>query len=75
MVQNVLDTHHYQEHFLPFFRAALSNPDPVLPDGISHISDTPFTTWIYSHPEGHMAETPEMAEKIISVLKINNIII
>lgn len=75
MIQNVLDAHHYQEHFLPFFKAVLNNPDPALPDGINHLPDTPFTTWVYSHPDSHMAETPEMAEKIINVLKMNSIII
>lgn len=69
MVQNILDTHHYQDHFLPFFSAALSTPKPELPEGIHHIPDSPFTTWVYSHPDGHMAETPEMAKMLIKLLR------
>ncbi|MBD5539439.1 MAG: hypothetical protein HDQ94_05535 [Desulfovibrio sp.] len=54
---------------LHLFSTVVSTPDPELPEGIHHIPDFPFTTWVYSHPDGHMAETPEMAKVLLKLLR------
>lgn len=70
MVQNIQDTHHYREHFLPFFSAVSGTPVQGLPEGIHHIPDSSHSAWVYSHPDGHMAETPEMARCILKLLGV-----
>jgi pimeloyl-ACP methyl ester carboxylesterase len=51
-VQNVLDTHHYEQHFKPFCAAA--DIDPVAANTDS------FSVILFSHPDGHAkAETDE----------------
>lgn len=49
-------------------RAAMNNDDPQLPPGIWPLETMPIICWIYSHPDGHMAETQEMAKTIIKIL-------
>lgn len=68
MAQNILDAHHYEEHFKPFMRAAMNDESPQLPEGIWTLETMPTICWVYSHPDGHMAETPEMARTIIKIL-------
>lgn len=67
MVQNTEDTHHYRDHFMPFVKKVMPAQEATLPEGITRIEGSPFTFWIYSHPDGHMAETPEMAEALIQM--------
>lgn len=68
LVQNIQDKHHYQEHFLPFCSAVSGVPVQGLPEGIHRVADSPVTAWVYSHPDGHMPETPEMAEGILNLI-------
>lgn len=68
LVQNIQDTHHYKEHFLPLYSAFSGTPVEALPEGVHQLPDSPLTTWVYSHPDGHMAESPEMARCILKLL-------
>lgn len=68
LVQNIQDEHHYQEHFLPFYSAVSGAPARGLPEGLHQVPDSPLTAWVYSHPDGHMAETPEMAKCLLKLL-------
>ncbi|MBD5647620.1 MAG: hypothetical protein HDQ89_08395 [Desulfovibrio sp.] len=70
MVQNLQDSHHYREHFLPFYSAVSGRPVQELPEGIHRVTDSGLTAWVYSHPDGHMAETPEMAKCILKLLGV-----
>lgn len=69
LVHNIQDAHHYREHFLPFFSALSGRPVQELPEGIHHIPHSSHSAWVYSHPDGHMAETPEMAKCILKLLE------
>lgn len=71
MVQNVQDTHHYREHFLPFYSAVSGSPVRELPEGVHLPPDSRAIAWVYSHPDGHMAETPEMARCVLKLLRRN----
>lgn len=66
MVQNILDSSHYEDHFMPFASKIMDINS--LKKGIFHIECTPFTFWLYSHPDGHIPETPKMADIIIKRL-------
>lgn len=68
MVQNIQDTHHYENHFKPFMRILMNKPEPELPEGIWNVPGTGFTGWVYSSPNGHDPETEEMAQVIIKRL-------
>lgn len=57
-VQNVLDTHHYEEHFKPFCAAVGIDPVASSSDTISVI--------LFSHPDGHAkAETDEVFKQAV----------
>lgn len=62
IVQNETDTHHYNEHFMPFIQSLGGIPQP----GISYIGK--HTAWLYQSPGGHISETKEMAKNIISII-------
>ena len=63
LVQNVLDTHHYDIHFKPFWKS-LGGSSTL---GIS--SSGPNTSLIYRQEGGHIPETEDMAKDIISLLR------
>lgn len=71
IVQNTQDAHHYSEHFLPFMNALAPGFSPEAGSGIQRIPGTNSFAWLYSHPDGHMAETLEMSEAIISRLSLS----
>lgn len=62
VVQNENDDHHYREHFMPFLRSL----GGTLQSGISHVGKHTF--WLYQSPGGHISETKEMADFIISMI-------
>lgn len=64
IVQNKLDIHHYETHFRKFWTTLGGSPQ----DGFSRSG--PHIAWVYSDVNGHVAETPEMVQKIIQI--INN---
>lgn len=70
MVQNTLDEHHYHEQFLPFASQILQKDKAELTDGFYKNDSSNFSFWVYTHPDGHMAETKEMARKIMKLLEI-----
>lgn len=64
LVQNVLDKHHYNIHFKPFWN--------FLGGGHHHGVSTSgrHTAWTYENDAGHVAETLEMAQEIIQRLNL-----
>lgn len=68
VAQNIQDTHHYEEHFKPFLRGLMNDPEPELPEGVWNIPDSGITCWLYSSPNGHEAESEEMGRLILKSL-------
>lgn len=68
MVQNIQDTHYYEKHFKPFVRKLVNDANLEFPVGILNIPGSGFTCLVYSSPNGHEAETEEMAQLIIKKL-------
>lgn len=62
LVQNRLDSHHYTDHFTPFWQGL----GGVLPDGDGWISAGRHEALLFGDPQGHVPETPEIAADIIS---------
>lgn len=69
-VQNIQDDHHYKEHFLPFASQLLHKSPSELTEGLYNTEEANFSFWVYTHPDGHMAETKEMALKIMDTLDL-----
>jgi hypothetical protein len=64
LVQNETDTHHYNVHFMPFWKSLGGTSDL----GICHAGH--HTAWVYHQEGGHIPESKEMAREIISMLKL-----
>lgn len=62
LIQNELDVHHYDVHFTPFWTSL----GGTVQHGIS--SAGMHKAWVYTDENGHVPETPEMAQQIISML-------
>lgn len=62
LVQNELDVHHYDVHFKPFWKALGGSLEQEFSCSNEH------RAWIYRQEGGHVPETIEMAQKIISML-------
>lgn len=62
LIQNELDVHHYDVHFKPFW-ASLGG---AVQHGIS--STGIHKAWVYTDENGHVPESPEMAQQIIAML-------
>jgi hypothetical protein len=74
-VQNVLDQHHFTDHYLPFISAMGAVPiEDNTGDCTPHFYNNKFCSILFSHPGGHKkAETPEVFTKILrSIFKIDN---
>ena len=67
LVQNILDDHHYDVHFQPFWKS-LGGGDPA--EGLFECGR--HVAWVYRQEGGHIPETKEMAQKIISMLSDAN---
>lgn len=63
LVQNIQDTHHYNDHFLKFWGNFVKDPKKTGWDDQSH-----NYTILYDHPSGHGVETVEVIEEIINQL-------
>lgn len=72
LVQNILDKHHYTKHFKPFMHKIAPYFQSEFPLGMWKIDTYPVTCWMYSHPDGHIAETEEMAKMIIDILEVGS---
>ncbi len=73
-IQNLQDTFHYQNHFIPFISALQVSPCSVnLP--IQEQNTGRIRTIIYDHPSGHAAEPKEMLPEIMQAVEymINNV--
>jgi hypothetical protein len=66
LIQNVLDRHHYEVHFKPFWKSLGGNPEEQ--EGLS--CSGRHLAWIYRQEGGHIPETMEMAKEIIRLLKL-----
>ncbi|MFM5817777.1 alpha/beta hydrolase [Aeromonas sanarellii] len=64
LVQNILDHHHFNVHFKPFWE--FFGGDSSL--GIS--SSSGHNAWIYKQDGGHVPETIDMAREIISTFEL-----
>lgn len=63
LAQNILDTHHYNEHYLPYCTARGVN-------GRSSYSSNNFKTIVFENKGGHSgAETNEVFHKIMKMIK------
>lgn len=62
LVQNELDSHHFEVHFKPFW----SSLGGLSENGIS--TSGTHTAWVYQDDAGHAPETIEMAKKIMSMI-------
>lgn len=63
LVQNETDTHHYEVHFLPFWKSLGGIATAGIREAGQH------KAWLYHQEGGHIPESMEMAQKIISMLK------
>lgn len=64
LIQNQTDTHHYNVHFLPFWESL----GGTAASGVTHAGR--HTAWVYHQEGGHIPESKEMAQEIISMLKM-----
>lgn len=64
LVQNQTDTHHYNIHFAPFWKSLGGTAAPGVERAGKH------TAWVYHQEGGHIPESKEMAQEIISMLKL-----
>jgi hypothetical protein len=63
VVQNAMDTHHYERHFKPFWAALGGTVQP----GWSSAGRS--LACVYEHPDGHVGETYEMTSEIIDRIR------
>lgn len=62
LVQNILDYHHYNSHFLPFWVALGGS----LPSNSGFFQAGRHRSWVYAQEGGHIPESLDMAKQIIS---------
>lgn len=65
LLQNILDDHHYDVHFKPFWSSLGGEPDV---EGLS--ASGRHLAWVYRQEGGHVPETIDMAKKVIDWIGI-----
>ena len=65
LLQNILDDHHYDVHFKPFWSSLGGEPDV---EGLS--ASGRHLAWVYRQEGGHVPETIDMARKVIDWIGI-----
>jgi hypothetical protein len=65
VLQNELDTHHYIDHFKPMVESIGGE----VRQGISGFGR--HRAWVFQDARGHVAETEDMARKVVQMLDIN----
>ncbi len=62
-IQNTTDTHHFQEHYLPFCEAMGVGPE-------HNETETDFRRLLFAHDGGHKkAENPEVFDKALDIIE------
>ncbi len=69
LLQNILDTHHYEVHFKPFWHSLGGDPSKEK-EGLFYAKQ--HLAWIYQQEGGHTPETEEMMLKAVELLKAND---
>lgn len=62
LVQNKYDSHHYIDHFQPFWTALGGNPEG------GRTADGRHYAWLYEDTRGHVPETEQMVPEILRLL-------
>ncbi|WP_416189513.1 hypothetical protein ACM67B_10140 [Neisseria sp. CCUG17229] len=69
LLQNILDAHHYEVHFKPFWHA-VGGEHLKEKEGLFYAKQN--IAWVYQQEGGHVPETEEMMLKAIELLQIND---